>query len=347
MTKHRMRRHFNAKRIFALQAESTAKRVEETVLWLGGVFIGGALVATVTIVVGLGGNAYSFIYWLLVAVNALLGALNLLLRKRLTVPILHVELVAAIIGVSTAVFESHFTDPAIMTIVFYFWLLLFAFSFLSLSGGVLYSVLTVIGFVIAVSFSSGFTTPLADSLFFAGTVVITGIFLRRLVAQLALQSYEDELTGLPNRRYFELQCRQLLGPESFTDETVGLALIDQDDFKHINDSLGHLQGDRTLVELSSLWRPVIRKGDVLARWGGDEFILLTFGSSEEELLALLGRLFDLASNHLSISVGYGIRDRNETYEDLLAKCDRALYRAKERADSERFEYAMVNGSNLD
>ncbi len=170
--------------------------------------------------------------------------------------------------------------------------------------------------------------------------VITDISERkRAEAAARVLALEDSLTGLPNRRLLQeqLQCVQtVLGRE---ERAVALMIIDLDDFKHINDALGHSVGDRFLVEIANRLRRLARGSDIVARLGGDEFaILATTATKPEEFGALAERLvthlcepvlIGELSVRSSASVGVAIGSTAQVDADtLLAQADLALYASK-------------------
>jgi len=147
----------------------------------------------------------------------------------------------------------------------------------------------------------------------------------------------DELTGLFNRRYFFTEAERLLG-EGFK---VNLALFDLDDFKKINDSHGHLAGDQILRDIGGLFLRSTRADDLIARYGGDEFVLVTTAATLDEIQALATRLNNEIARlrwtfgEQSVAVGStaGIATSElfdaPTLGQLLAACDRDLYHNKQ------------------
>lgn len=317
----------------------------EAAVWLGGIELGAGVVSLLTITVGLGGQPSFATYWYLSIGINVLGIATLLTSRWLSFEILFAQLVLANFGVSFSLYTSQRTDPAVISMVFYTWITLYAFSFLKVRWAVYQSVLSIAGFAIAISLSKNFTAPLGDVMFIAGTVAVTGVFTLRLVKKLSRLSNEDQLTGLPNRRFLEEHLGFRDTSDLPTNKIFSAAIIDLDDFKIVNDTKGHIAGDITLKSLAHRWRPQIRKGDVLARWGGDEFLLIMNNSSEEEIRKLLVRLFEQASDYLTISVGYGTRMPGETISDLLLRCDIALYQAKKRLHLHSAEHAIVSASS--
>ncbi|WEK04274.1 MAG: EAL domain-containing protein [Candidatus Devosia phytovorans] len=151
----------------------------------------------------------------------------------------------------------------------------------------------------------------------------------------------DTLTGLPNRSYFgELASDDLAGRRQANapERMVALTLIDIDDFKHVNDTFGHLVGDELLVQVSERLRRAMPAAAVLARLAGDEFVIYRsavndqiVGEDAETLLEAFASPFLLDGLTLSTTVSLGIatsEDPDDLVDDLMTKADLALYSAK-------------------
>ena len=160
-------------------------------------------------------------------------------------------------------------------------------------------------------------------------------------AESALQSLSliDELTGLYNRRGFLAVTEQHLAAIRRNKKMPVILYADLDGLKVINDSLGHHEGDRALVKAAEIFRETFRSSDIIARIGGDEFVVLAAIGPEESAEFLTNRLqekFKAASaewNHsydLSVSVGLAHFDDDEGHsiEELMAVADRAMYENK-------------------
>jgi diguanylate cyclase (GGDEF)-like protein len=166
--------------------------------------------------------------------------------------------------------------------------------------------------------------------------------------ELAFRAHHDPLTGLPNRTQFVEQLEATLEQ----DERVAVMFIDVDDFKLINDSLGHGAGDRLLIAVGDRLRRVIRPGDVLARFGGDEFSVCLSDVADERAAQRAAErvsatlrapfLLDGQQRFITGSIGIKMADGRATAEELLADADAAMYRAKElgKARSEVFDETM-------
>jgi diguanylate cyclase (GGDEF)-like protein len=157
--------------------------------------------------------------------------------------------------------------------------------------------------------------------------------------QLSSIAYTDRLTGIPNRRYFDEIC------DSISDSTqnllpLSLCLIDVDHFKNLNDHLGHLQGDRCLRVIATAIRNNLRGGsDILARFGGEEFVILLPATTEDQAHEVVERIriAVLSLKHpnpnqgcdlVTISAGIATTNGPVNIETLLNNADTALYRAK-------------------
>jgi diguanylate cyclase (GGDEF)-like protein/PAS domain S-box-containing protein len=167
-------------------------------------------------------------------------------------------------------------------------------------------------------------------------------------AEAALQSLSlvDELTGLYNRRGFLAVIEQHLAAIRRSERMPVILYADLDGLKVINDSLGHREGDRALVEAAEIFKEVFRSSDIVARLGGDEFVVLAAISPEEDAESLTSRLQERfsASNaqrnrpyDLSISIGLAHCDNKEGHsiEELIACADRAMYEDKRRKGSSK------------
>jgi diguanylate cyclase (GGDEF)-like protein/PAS domain S-box-containing protein len=154
---------------------------------------------------------------------------------------------------------------------------------------------------------------------------------------LSRQALTDDLTGLYNRRHAKDLLDGAADRKGATRAPISLLMIDIDGFKQINDDLGHLAGDRVLVELSQRIADRIRGTDVLIRWGGDEFMVLMplcdlDGASkvaEEIRHAVASEPFPTAVTAATVSIGVSQRAEGEDFERWVGRADTALLRAKD------------------
>jgi diguanylate cyclase (GGDEF)-like protein/PAS domain S-box-containing protein len=157
--------------------------------------------------------------------------------------------------------------------------------------------------------------------------------------QLTQQAFYDALTGLPNRVLFRDRLEQALVRANRRKDAVALLFLDLDNFKLINDSLGHQVGDKLLVEAATRLRTCVRNQDTVARLGGDEFVVvLELLGGEEDALPVakaiahqFSRPFILDDREVVVTVSIGIAVSiagQEHAENLLRNADMAMYRAK-------------------
>lgn len=149
----------------------------------------------------------------------------------------------------------------------------------------------------------------------------------------------DQLTGLYNRRGFDKILAPLFSTAQRNERKISLLLLDIDHFKMINDQYGHLAGDKVITHLSTLLLEEARTGDVVARWGGEEFILLLPETDSSEALSLAERLVRRAADltilfeqqEITFTVSIGVASLmidDKSFLQLLDKADHALYKAK-------------------
>ena len=151
-------------------------------------------------------------------------------------------------------------------------------------------------------------------------------FLTRLNARLRADAHTDGLTGLLNRTGFIAAAARQRAMARRRGEPLALAVIDLDDFKLVNDGGGHAAGDRLLAELAAVWSASLRPGDLLARFGGDEFVLLVAGATEDQVDRVLARL---ASAHPAAwTAGAVLCSEAESLDEAIARADTRLYGAK-------------------
>jgi diguanylate cyclase (GGDEF)-like protein len=159
--------------------------------------------------------------------------------------------------------------------------------------------------------------------------------LQELARDLRFQATTDPLTGLSNRLKFNQALAAEISRSKRYETPLSLVLYDVDNFKTVNDTRGHQIGDNVLVQLSRFVPSLLRNADVLARWGGEEFVILTPGSNGEMAYQAAEKLrhaieqikFD-ETGTLTCSFGVAQYVQGDTAETLISRADDALYRAK-------------------
>ncbi|MEA2434467.1 MAG: hypothetical protein QOG54_1924 [Actinomycetota bacterium] len=173
---------------------------------------------------------------------------------------------------------------------------------------------------------------------------------------LSHQAFHDTLTGLPNRALFQDRLDHALARQTRDNKPLAVLLIDLDDFKLVNDSLGHAAGDELLITVAAKLHECLRPADTAARLGGDEFaVLVEDMRGRRDALAVVDRIIEALTGKLTIegkelfvhgSVGIALTYGGETPEDVLRNADVAMYAAKEKGKGgyEIFDGAMHEGA---
>lgn len=182
---------------------------------------------------------------------------------------------------------------------------------------------------------------IVSMVFLAGLNTVLGVYTERVRTKTQLARLEmrelmirDHLTGLYNRAFLTEYLTRLVEGKHRYSSDISCILIDVDHFKHINDSLGHQSGDRVLSALSARLQASIRQADVIARMGGEEFLVVLPQTGLENALIVAEKLRKtvaaepLEGSAVTISLGVGAFDEDEHFESLYHRIDEALYRAK-------------------
>ena len=172
------------------------------------------------------------------------------------------------------------------------------------------------------------------------------LHIRDITQQIKLQNrlkslaYSDSLTGLYNRTYFMNNLEKRLRFHQQTAGSVVLLFLDLDQFKKINDTMGHKTGDALLCEIAQRLSTVTRDVDLVARWGGDEFVVVMSGAissksgvaKAEDILQIMRQPVDLGEQQLTVlsSIGIALSENGQIdAEQLLQHADLAMYKAKQ------------------
>ncbi|EHM10820.1 PAS domain S-box/diguanylate cyclase (GGDEF) domain-containing protein [Thermanaerovibrio velox DSM 12556] len=182
---------------------------------------------------------------------------------------------------------------------------------------------------------SGSASPIKDQLgeVMGGVVVLRDItHEKKWRDRMLFMSYHDSLTRLPNRRFLEEQMAQLEEEQSFP---VAVMMADVNGLKMTNDAFGHERGDALLVAAARLLKGACRRGDVVGRWGGDEFVLLLPGATPDGARIAAERIAEAASKarlgdlEISIALGWGAKvDPSQRLHQALKEAEEMMYRHK-------------------
>lgn len=176
--------------------------------------------------------------------------------------------------------------------------------------------------------------------------------------QLAYQAQHDSLTGLFNRRYFQQELERLVARVARSGASCALFYIDLDQFKYINDTLGHAAGDRLLIEVSRLLQSHLREGDLFARFGGDEFTVLLYNVDIDNTLRVAEYLRSLleaykffnagTAYNVTASLGIAMIDNHIlTADECLAQADMAANVAKSRGRNQAYLHDPLDCGKAD
>lgn len=176
------------------------------------------------------------------------------------------------------------------------------------------------------------------SLCFAVLINFSGTFLNHdiLRSEVENMSFKDGLTGIHNRRHFYQEVEKLMNQHRRKQVNFAIGMIDIDNFKKINDTYGHDIGDEVLIQLATFFQTHIRKGDYVARFGGEEFILAIYVRNQEEVKLAFNRLFNryqatpifVKEDKITFSGGVAYASEGRSLEELIKIADIRLYKSK-------------------
>ncbi len=195
-----------------------------------------------------------------------------------------------------------------------------------------------------------------ESALFTMAASVSGALERQQTEEMIrYRALHDRITGLPNRTLFDEQLTLAIPNANRSGKSLAVMFLDLDRFKTINDTLGHTVGDQLLKEVAQRLTSSLRAGDLVARWGGDEFtVLLPRVSSvsdvtktAQRILEALDSVFHLEGHELYVTASIGIAlfdDRSPDAETLIKHADAALYQAKEQGKNNYQFYTAAMGA---
>lgn len=230
-------------------------------------------------------------------------------------------LLIAVLGYADGAVDGAFS-------LLYVWVALYSFYFYSLRTALLETAWVSAAAGLGAIVEHDTDAPFTFWLLITGTSVIGGLTIRYLVTEIRRIADRDELTGLYNRRRLQEELVRDMRRAARSGEPLSLLILDLDNFKRFNDDGGHIEGDRHLRESAQRWTRELRGADLLARFGGEEFIVLMPGTALAEAAGVADRLRGLTPNEQTASVGVVSWDGREDATSLIARADAALYQAK-------------------
>ncbi|AUG00825.1 GGDEF domain-containing protein [Pseudomonas sp. 09C 129] len=163
--------------------------------------------------------------------------------------------------------------------------------------------------------------------------------VRRFQRKIETQATLDSLTGLPNRRGFDLLAAQAMLEAQREPKPLAALLLDLDHFKRLNDTYGHLAGDQVLSGFARHLASCLRQSDIVCRWGGEEFIVLLKDTDSATALKIAEKIrllieqqrytYEGRNMRLTVSIGVTTLQADDTLHSLLSRADHAMYRAKQ------------------
>ena len=162
----------------------------------------------------------------------------------------------------------------------------------------------------------------------AATALVAASVVGSLVVRVRQLAATDALTGLANRRTFVESLDREHALAQRRGRALAVAVLDLDGFKQLNDRHGHAHGDEVLSRVAAAWRARLRRGDLLARVGGDEFALILPDCSLGDAKRLCAQLIDATPDVVGASAGVTVLGADQTAGDALAAADAALYASK-------------------
>jgi diguanylate cyclase (GGDEF)-like protein len=205
--------------------------------------------------------------------------------------------------------------------------------------------LSILGFTFALATSDYWASQRTLGVGILLVLVVIPIYFASLVSQLHTVlghmrkiATHDNLTGLPNRHSFYEQLQKTLKLAERNNTTFAVVFIDLDGFKPINDTLGHAAGDEILRSVANRLKQCVRRDDVVARIGGDEFVIVLSGIDTTSILSVVRKIIDMiaapytgTAKTVALTSSVGIAtypDSGRTVDELVAHADAAMYRSK-------------------
>jgi diguanylate cyclase (GGDEF)-like protein len=238
---------------------------------------------------------------------------------------LHVTIVLFTLLIAVMVAEAVTERGLMISALGYIWTAFYVAFFFRPAQARAYAALMTVALGVALLRTHA-ATDVSVWVILSGMTWVAVAILSRLNERLRTEAHTDNLTGVLNRTGFVHAAVRQRAMARRRGESIALAVIDLDDFKGVNDRAGHAAGDRLLIELATMWTASLRPGDLLGRFGGDEFVLMLSNATEDQLHDLLARL---ARAHPASWTAGAVRfEEHESLDEAIGRADARLYAAK-------------------
>ncbi len=294
-------------------------------MWLTGGLI-GALAIVLPTPVGVNRLAAA----VLTTIAVVLGTAVMLEGRRLPNLAYHLLLAGGTVTTSAGVYLARGDAMSAGVAAMYVWVGIYSAYFFSRRATAAHLALVGTCFLVVASLAWG-SSRIALVLIVISTVLLGTLVVARLKAELRSIALTDTLTGLPNRQALERILAREVARISRFGGSLCVGVIDLDGFKDVNDTRGHLAGDMVLRQIAASWYAALRRIDILARYGGDEFVVVLPSCSKRNAIEIFGRL--KSQSTIGWSVGVAEWMEAEPYLSLLHRADQALLEAKESGRS--------------
>jgi len=258
------------------------------------------------------------------------GILLALVGRRMPVWAFHLVLQFGNVLIAVSIYAGGAFEATRIFALLYLWGALYASYFFSRRLMLVYVGSGAASWATAAVLRNDSLEWVAEWFVMVGSFLIAGILVNWMTGRMNALARTDPLTSLANRRTLEQELVRDLARADRDGRPMSVLLVDIDNLKSVNDAHGHDAGDALLRDAGTAWSTRLRSGDLLARYGGDEFAALLPDCSLHDATLVAERLRGSASDGPSCSVGIALWDGRESGNELLTRADRALYEAKRR-----------------
>lgn len=234
-------------------------------------------------------------------------------------------LVTGIVAGSAVLVIGRGAPVVVASSSFYVAVTMYAFGFFTRLLAIADLIVTAVALGLVLGLNDDGAAP-AEWLLFMATATAAGVVIWRGRRQLWRVAMTDALTGLPNRQSVDLTLEREIARAQRQGSSLSMMMVDLDAFKALNDRLGHAAGDAVLAGIARQWQSVLRDQDLLARYGGDEFVILLPGTGEAAACEVVERLRSSGCHPLSAGVATMVS--SDAGSTLMARADSAMYEAK-------------------